>query len=91
MIKLFILIITILFQSTPALSKYEIKYTGNNNIEMRDKYNYDYSNKYRGSIDNGGYVRMRNYNGEVIRGNIGSDGYGRLRDQDGNTYRVKPH
>jgi len=59
-------------------------------IEMRRKYDYDPSNKFRGTIDNDGYTRMRDYNGNIIRGNIENDGYGRLRDQDGNTYRVKP-
>jgi hypothetical protein len=59
-------------------------------VEMRQKYNYDPSSKYRGTIDNDGHTRMRDYNGNTLRGYIDSDGYGRLRDQDGNTYRVKP-
>lgn len=77
-------------------NKWEIKPNpyGNNSygtdIEMRQKYNYDPSSKYRGTIDNDGYTRMRDYNGNTVRGYIDSDGYGRLRDQDGNTYRIKP-
>jgi hypothetical protein len=63
---------------------------GSTEIEMRKKYDYDSSNKYRGEIDSDGSVRMRNMDGDRLRGTIDSDGYGRLRDQDGNTYRVKP-
>ena len=60
-------------------------------IEMRKKYDYDPSNKYRGEIERDGSVRMKNYNGDVLRGTIEQDGYGKLRDSDGNTYRVKPY
>jgi hypothetical protein len=63
---------------------------GSRDIEMRQKYDYDPSNRYRGEIDSDGSVRMKNYGGDRLRGTIDSDGYGRLRDQDGNTYRVKP-
>ena len=63
---------------------------GSTEIEMRKKYDYDPTNKYRGEIERDGSVRMRNYNGDVIRGTIDSDGYGKLRDLDGNTYRVRP-
>lgn len=63
---------------------------GSTEIEMREKYNYDPANKYRGEIESDGSVRMRNMNGDVLRGTIDNDGYGRLRDQDGNIYRVKP-
>jgi hypothetical protein len=63
---------------------------GSTDIEMRKKYDYDPSNKYRGEVDSDGSVRMRNYNGDRLRGTIDSDGYGKLRDQDGNTYRVEP-
>jgi hypothetical protein len=63
---------------------------GSTEIEMRRKYDYDPANKYRGEIDNGGSVRMRNMDGDILRGTIDSDGYGRLRDQDGNSYRVRP-
>lgn len=78
-------------------NRYEIKtdpsgssFGGSTDIEMRKKYDYDPSNKYRGEIDSDGSVRMRNMNGDRLRGTIDSDGYGRLRDQDGNTYRVRP-
>jgi hypothetical protein len=78
-------------------NRYEIKTDpygssigGSTEIEMRKKYDYDPSNKYRGEIDSDGSVRMRNYNGDRLRGTIDSDGHGTLRDLDGNTYRVKP-
>lgn len=64
--------------------------SGSTEIEMRKKYDYDSSSKYRGEIERDGSVRLKNYDGDRLRGNIDSDGYGRLRDQDGNTYRVKP-
>ncbi len=63
---------------------------GSAEIEMRKKYDYDPSNKYRGEVDSDGSVRMRNYNGGRLRGTIDSDGYGKLHDQDGNTYRIRP-
>lgn len=63
---------------------------GSTEIEMRQKYDYDPSSKYRGEIDSNGSVRMRNSDGDRLHGNINSDGSGRLRDQDGNTYRVRP-
>jgi hypothetical protein len=59
-------------------------------LEMRKQGDYDPSNKYRGTIDDSGSVRMRNWNGDTIRGQIDNDGYGRLQDQDGNTWRVRP-
>ncbi|KJR40801.1 hypothetical protein MCHI_003302 [Candidatus Magnetoovum chiemensis] len=71
---------------------WEIKSDGTSNgVEMKRKYDYDYSNKYRGTIDNDGYVRMRNYNGSNLRGYIENDGYGKLRDYNGNTWSVKPY
>lgn len=69
---------------------YGNSFGGSTDIEMRKKYDYDPSEKYRGEVDSDGSVRMRNYDGDRLRGNIDSDGYGKLRDQDGNTYRVKP-
>ena len=45
---------------------------------------------FRGTIDNDGYTRMRDYNGNTLRGYIENDGYGTLRNDEGNTYRVKP-
>ena len=95
-------IIALLFVSLASTAfasddRYEIRSTPNDNslsgsreIEMRKKYDYDPSNKYRGDIESDGSVRMRNYNGDILRGYIDKDGYGRLRDQDGNIYRVKP-
>ena len=59
-------------------------------IEMQKQYDYNPLNKYRGTIDNDGSTRLRNYQGDTLRGHIDSDGYGRLRDWNGNTYRVRP-
>lgn len=96
----FVFVFVLVLLSTSVFAwdnRYEIKKNpygysngGSTDIEMRKKYDYDPSNKYRGEIDSDGSVRMRNYNGDRLRGNIDSDGYGRLRDQDGNTYRVRP-
>lgn len=57
---------------------------------MRQKYNYELTDRYRGNIENEGYTRMRDLNGNTLRGYIKDDGYGKLRDQDGNTYQVRP-
>jgi hypothetical protein len=59
-------------------------------IEMRKRGNYDPANKYQGTVDKWGDVRLRNWNGDTVRGNIDKDGYGTLRDQDGTTWRVRP-
>lgn len=101
--KKVIICLAIVFLVSPVLAadydRYEIKkdpygygnsYGNSTEIEMKKKYDYDPSNKYRGEIDNDGSVRMRNYNGDRLRGTIDNDGYGTLRDQDGNTYRVRP-
>ena len=64
-------------------NRYEIKpdpYNTNpygTDVEMRKKYDYDPSNKYRGTIDNDGSTRMRNYNGDTLRGYVDDDGYDR--------------
>ncbi len=78
-------------------NRYEIKTNpygtsigGSTDIEMRQRHNYDPSNRYRGEIESDWSVRMRNYQGDRLRGTIDSDGYGTLRDQDGNIYRVRP-
>lgn len=71
-------------------NSYGSSFDGSTDIEMRQKYDYDPSSKFRGTIDSDGSVRMRNYNGDQLRGTIDSDGYGRLRDQNGNTWRVRP-
>lgn len=51
---------------------------------------YNYENKFRGHVDESGYGRFRNSQGDTLRGHIDDDGYGRVRDNEGNTYRVKP-
>ena len=66
------------------------RYSGSTDIEMRKKYDYNPSSKFRGTIEDDGSVRMRDYNGNALRGSIDNDGYGKLRDQEGNTYRVRP-
>jgi len=93
---LFSLIIGLASSAGAGDNRWEIKPTPygsstyGTDVEMRQKYNYDPSSKYRGTIDNDGYTRMKDLNRNTLRGHIDSDGYGRLRDQDGNTYRVKP-
>lgn len=91
------LVILILSSSALADDRYEIKkdpygisYGGSTVIEMRKKFDYDSSSKYRGEVDRDGSVRMRNLDGDRLRGNIDKDGYGTLRDYDGNTYKVRP-
>ncbi len=86
-----------MFVSLPAFAwedRYDIERnpygSDNSEIQMRQKYNYNPSDRYRGNIDNDGYTRMRDLNGNTIRGYIEGDGYGKLRDQDGNIYRVRP-
>lgn len=60
-------------------------------VQMKPKYDYDYSRRYKGYMDEDGYTRLRNpYTGDTVRGYIDDDGYGRLRDSDGNTWRVRP-
>lgn len=65
-------------------------YRNGEDIQMKRQYDYDPSNRYRGYIENDGYTRMRNYDGDTLKGYIDSDGYGKLRDDQGNTYRVRP-
>jgi hypothetical protein len=91
------LLAAFVFVSLPVFAwedRYEIEQnpygSDSSEIQMRQKYNYDPSDRYRGNIDNDGYTRMRDLNGNTLRGYIEDDGYGKLRDQNGNTYRVRP-
>lgn len=59
-------------------------------IEIRPQYDYNPSNKFRGTVENDGYVRARDYNGNTLRGYVDQDGYGTLRDQNGNSHRIRP-
>lgn len=60
-------------------------------VKMRPQYDYDYSKRYKGTIDDDGTVRLRNpQTGDVLRGNIDNDGYGYIRDSEGNRVRVRP-
>lgn len=43
--------------------------------------------RYRGEVDESGYVRLRNPNGDTLRGHVDSDGSVRLRNFDGDVYR----
>lgn len=75
--------------------QWEIKSDGYNygyerDIRMQEKFDYDPSDRYRGTIDDDGYTRMRDLNGNTVRGYIDDDGYGNLRDSDGSTWRVRP-
>lgn len=47
----------------------------------------DPNSRYRGEIEGDGYVRLRNYEGDVMRGYVDPDGSVRLRNFDGDTYR----
>jgi hypothetical protein len=63
--------------------------SGPRGIEMREKFDYDAMNRFKGSTDgSNGYTLMRNLNGGTMRGYIDKDGSGLLRDQGGNFYRV---
>lgn len=91
------LAVLILSSSAFADDQFEIRkdpygssYGGSTEIEMRKKFDYDPSSKYRGEVDSDGSVRMKNLDGDRLRGNIDKDGYGTLRDYDGNTYKVRP-
>lgn len=59
-------------------------------IEIKEKYNYNPSSTYKGSIDSYGNVRTRNWQGDQLKGNVDDNGYGRLQDSSGNFYRVRP-
>ncbi|RLG30592.1 hypothetical protein DRN98_07235 [Methanosarcinales archaeon] len=89
--KLFSIAIIILI-SAPALAgeRWIIEGSGDD-VQLRPQYDYDYSRRYKGYIEDDGYIRLRNpYTGDTLRGYIDEDGYGRLRDFNGNTWRVRP-
>lgn len=75
---------------TNPYGKSSSSYNNSTEIEMRKKYDYNTSSRYRGEIESDGTVIMKNFNGDRIRGSIDRDGYGSLRDRNGNTYRVRP-
>lgn len=85
-----LLFISFLFSSAFAQTNKWIIKQDRDEIQMRKQFDLDPSKKYRGTIDQDGSVRMRDYNGNRINGNIDEDGYGKLRDNHGNTFRVKP-
>lgn len=63
----------------------------NDDLEMKQRYGDDYTNRYKGSRDDDGYTTLRNRSsGEKLRGYIDDDGYGSLRDDDGNRVRIRP-
>lgn len=47
----------------------------------------DPTQRFRGEIDESGYIRLRNLNGDTLRGYVESDGSVRLRSFEGETYR----
>lgn len=85
-----LLFVFLLFSSAFAQTNKWIIERDRDEIQMRKQFDLDPSKKYRGTIDEDGSVRMRDYNGNRLRGNIDEDGYGKLRDDHGNTYKVKP-
>ena len=87
-----ILLFSLLFSAAKiaAEDRWTIDGTGDD-VRMKPQYDYDFSKRYRGSIDDDGYTRLRNPStGDTIRGYIDEDGYGRLRDSEGNSWRVRP-
>jgi hypothetical protein len=84
-------LISLLFTLSVFADEWTIQRDGDD-IEMRQKYDSDYSNRYKGSRDDDGYTTLRNRSsGERLRGYIDDDGYGSLRDSDGNRIRVRPN
>jgi hypothetical protein len=77
-----------------AWEQWEIKRDGTDNgVIMKKKYDYNYSNRYKGTIDDFGNIRMRkqyDYS-DRVRGNVDKNGYGYMRDNQGNRYRIRPN
>jgi hypothetical protein len=92
MLKKLVLAVAVIFLSvfsTLVLSDdWRIERDGND-VTMRERFNLNPSEKFRGEVDSSGDVRMRNYNGDRLRGNIDKDGYGTLRNDDGDRIRVR--
>lgn len=73
-----------------AQDKWTIERQGRD-VEIRPQYDYDYSKRYKGTMDADGTVRLRNpQTGDVFRAHIDSDGYWHIRDSEGNAVRVNP-
>jgi hypothetical protein len=73
-----------------AQEKWTVEREGRD-VEMRPQYDYDYSKRYRGTMDADGTVRLRNpQTGDVYRGRINSDGSWYIRDSEGNAVKVSP-
>lgn len=90
--KKFFIVAIIILITAPAFAgeRWIIEGSGDD-VRMRPQYDYDYSRRYKGEIEDDGYTRLRNpYTGDTARGYIDEDGYGRLRDSEGNTWRVRP-
>jgi len=85
-----LLFVFLLFSSALAQTNKWIIERDGDEIRMKNQYDPDPWKRYKGTIDEDGSARMRNYEGNRLRGNIDEDGYGKLRDDHGNTYRVKP-
>ncbi len=73
-----------------AQDKWTIERQGQD-VEVHPQYDYDYSKRYRGTIDADGNVQLHNYEtGDVFRGHIDSDGSLYMRDSKGNRVKVSP-
>lgn len=61
------------------------------NLELKQRDDFDYSNRYKGSREADGYTKLKNRtSGTTLKGYIEDDGYGYLKDEDGHRIRVRP-
>jgi len=79
-----IVFLAMILMATPVTAEQWIIEGSGDDVQMRPRYDYDYSRRYKGEIEDDGYTRLRNpYTGERLRGYIEDDGYGYLRDSEG--------
>jgi hypothetical protein len=79
-----IVFLAMILMATPVTAEQWIIEGSGDDVQMRPRYDYDYSRRYKGEIEDDGYTRLRNpYTGERLRGYIEDDGYGYLRDHQG--------
>ena len=89
----FLAILMIVCIATPVIagSRWNLDIDEDGQATMKPQYDYDYSKRYRGEVEDDGYTRLRNpSSGDTLRGYIDEDGYGSLRDSDGNRIRIRP-
>ena len=85
-----IVFLAMTLMATPVMAEQWIIEGSGDDVQMRPRYDYDYSRRYKGEIEDDGYNRLRNpYTGERLRGYIEDDGYGYLGDSEGNRYQVR--